>query len=99
MDYIPNVFKNYLENSVPEIRQIPLPRWFVPYYRNGRKNFIQASRYLTKEIGTIPEGNLKKYGKGLLVRAKDITQARMLQYLPCPSDCMFETVKAHPTFK
>ncbi|MPC55471.1 hypothetical protein E2C01_049408 [Portunus trituberculatus] len=61
MDYIPNVFDNHLENSVPEVRQIPPPRWFVAYYRNGRGNFIHASRYLAKEIGTIPEGNLKKY--------------------------------------
>ncbi|MPC91455.1 hypothetical protein E2C01_086493 [Portunus trituberculatus] len=87
-----------LKNSVPEVRQIQPPRWFVAYYRNGRGNFIHASRYLAKEIGTIPEGNLKKYGKGVLMRANDITQARMLQHLPCPSDSVFEIVKAHPTF-
>ncbi|MPC28226.1 hypothetical protein E2C01_021424 [Portunus trituberculatus] len=98
MDYIPNVFESYLENSVPEVRYIPHPRWFVVYYRNGRGNFTHASRYLSKVIGTIPKGNLKKYGKGVLVRAKDITHAKMLQHLPCPSDSMFETVKAHPTF-
>ncbi|MPC95359.1 hypothetical protein E2C01_090566 [Portunus trituberculatus] len=78
MDYIPNVFESYLENSVPKIRHIPLPGWFVVCYRNGRGNFIHASQYLSKVIGTIPEGNLKKYGKGVLVRAKDIIQARML---------------------
>ncbi|MPC79232.1 hypothetical protein E2C01_073748 [Portunus trituberculatus] len=94
MDYIPNVFESYLDNSVPEVRHIPPPRWFVAYYRNGGGNFIHASRYLAKEISTIPEGNLMRYGKGVLVRAKDITQARMLQHLPCPSNSMFETVKA-----
>ncbi|MPC57842.1 hypothetical protein E2C01_051830 [Portunus trituberculatus] len=98
MDYIPNIFENYLENSVPEVRHILPPRWFVAYYRNGRGNFIHASRYPAKEIGTIPEGNLKKYSKGVLVRAKDIMQARMLQYLSCATDSMFETVNAHPTF-
>ncbi|MPC67265.1 hypothetical protein E2C01_061438 [Portunus trituberculatus] len=67
MDYIPNVFDNYLENSVPEVCQIPPSRWFVVYYRNGRGNFIHASQYLAKEIGMIPEGNLKKYSKGVLV--------------------------------
>ncbi|MPC63472.1 hypothetical protein E2C01_057571 [Portunus trituberculatus] len=61
LDYIRN-----LENSVPEVRQISPPRWFVVYYRNRRGNFIHASRYLAKEIGTIPEGNLKKYGKRVL---------------------------------
>ncbi|MPC68500.1 hypothetical protein E2C01_062702 [Portunus trituberculatus] len=34
----------------------------------------------------------------MLVRAKDVKQARMLQHLPCPTDSMFETVKAHPIF-
>ncbi|MPD05306.1 hypothetical protein E2C01_101041 [Portunus trituberculatus] len=46
-DYIPNLLDNHSENSVPEVRQTPPPRWFVAYYRNGR--------YLAKEIGTIPE--------------------------------------------
>ncbi|MPC71817.1 hypothetical protein E2C01_066107 [Portunus trituberculatus] len=55
-DYIPNLFGHYSENSVPEVRQIPFPRWFVGYYRNGCGNFIHASRYLSREIGTIPEG-------------------------------------------
>ncbi|MPC96637.1 hypothetical protein E2C01_091907 [Portunus trituberculatus] len=57
-DYIPNLFDHHSESSVPEVRQIPPPRWFVAYYRNGRGNFIDAFRYLSKEIGTIPEGNL-----------------------------------------
>ncbi|MPD00087.1 hypothetical protein E2C01_095537 [Portunus trituberculatus] len=98
MDYIPNLFDHHSESSVSEVRQIPPPRWFVAYYRNGRGNFIHTSRYLSKEIGTIPEENLKKYGKIVLVRAKNIMQARMLQHLPCPSDSMFETIKVHPTF-
>ncbi|MPC78945.1 hypothetical protein E2C01_073454 [Portunus trituberculatus] len=79
MDYIPNVFENYLENSVPEVRQIPPPRWFVAYYRNGCRNFIHASLYLIKEIGTIPEGNLKKYGKGVLVRSRQCPRYRLEQ--------------------
>ncbi|MPC61454.1 hypothetical protein E2C01_055525 [Portunus trituberculatus] len=61
MDYIPNIFNNHLENSVPEVRQISPPRWFVAYYRNGRGNFIHVSWYLAKEIGTIPEGQLKTH--------------------------------------
>jgi len=97
-DYVPNLFEDANVESAPRVRQIPPPHWFVAYYRNGRGNFIHAARYLAKEIGTIPEGNLKKYGKGVLVKAKDITQAIMLQHLPCPADSMFETVKAHHNF-
>lgn len=97
-DYIPNVFEDVLLDSAPRACHAPPPRWFVAYYKGGRGNFIQATRYLAKEIGTIPEGSLKKYGKGVLVRAKDTTQAKMLQHLPCPADSMFESIKPHHTF-
>ncbi|MPC42870.1 hypothetical protein E2C01_036501 [Portunus trituberculatus] len=29
---------------------------------------------------------------------RNVTQAKMLQHLPCPTDSIFETVKANPTF-
>ena len=97
-DYVPNLFEDSVVDQATSVRQAPPPSWFIAYYRNGRGNFIHAARYLAKEIGTIPEGNLKKYGKGVLVRAKDVTQAKMLQHLPCPADGMFETIKVHHTF-
>ncbi|MPC65074.1 hypothetical protein E2C01_059200 [Portunus trituberculatus] len=48
-------YDSLMMNLVPEVRQIPPPRWFVVYCRNGRGNFILASRYLPNEFGTIPE--------------------------------------------
>ncbi|MPC68645.1 hypothetical protein E2C01_062848 [Portunus trituberculatus] len=60
LDYIPNVFENYLDNSVPEVRQIPPSRWFVVYYRNERGNFMHASRYLSKEDRHDSLGELEK---------------------------------------
>lgn len=98
MDYVPNIFEDTLIDSPPRASYAPPPRWFIAYYRGGRGNFIKATRLLAKEIGTSPEGYLKKYGKGVLVRAKDITQAKMLENLPCPADGMFESIKAHNTF-
>lgn len=67
MDYVLNLFEDALVDPAPREYQVPPPRWFVAYYRNGRGNFIHAARYLAKEIGTILKGNLKKYGKGVLV--------------------------------
>ena len=98
MDYVPNDFEDSLTDQSPREQQSPPPRWFVAYYRDGRGNFIHAARYLAKEIGKIPDENIKKYGKGVLVRAKDTTQSMMLDHLPCPSDSMFENVKAHHSF-
>lgn len=60
---------------------------------------MHAAKYLEKEIGVIPdESHLKKYGKGVLVRAKDLTQAMMLLHLPCPSHGILESIKPHRTF-
>ncbi|KAK3887519.1 hypothetical protein Pcinc_008374 [Petrolisthes cinctipes] len=96
-DYCPNIFDDSAEH-VPKERRVPTPFWFVAYYREGRGNIIHASRYLEKEIGLLPMGHIKKYGKGVLIRAKDLTQAMMLLNLPCPSDSMFESIKPHRTF-
>ncbi|KAK4327023.1 hypothetical protein Pmani_002473 [Petrolisthes manimaculis] len=96
-DYCPNVFDDSKEN-VPKERQVPTPFWFVAYYREGRGNLIHASRYLEKEVGVLPMGHIKKYGKGVLIRAKDLIQAMMLLNLPCPTDSMFESIKPHRTF-
>lgn len=98
MDYVPNVFEDSVVDPALRVCDAPPPRWFLSYYRGGRGNFIKASRYLAKEVGTIPEENIKKYGKGVLIRAKDITQAKMLEHLPCPTDSMFESIKPHQTF-
>lgn len=96
-DYIPNVFENAKDHA-PKVRRVPTPYWFVGYYRDGQGNFLHAARYLETEVGVIPEGHLKKYGKGVLVHAKDLTQAMMLLHLPCPSDGIFESIKPHRTF-
>ena len=98
VDYVPNIFEQALKDSSPKIREAPIPRWFVGDYRDGTGNFIRASRYLNKEIGHIPPQNLKKYGKGVLIKAKDLTQAKMLLHFQCPENGIFEAIKPHRTF-
>ena len=34
-------------------------------------------------MGNIPRENIKKYGNGLLIKAKDLTQTKMLLHLQC----------------
>ena len=97
-DYVPNLFEDAATATSPRVRQAPTPRWFVAYYREGRGNFIHASRYLMKEVGWIPDGNLKTYGKGILIRACDLTQAKMLLNLPCSPSSIFEAIKPHRSF-
>lgn len=95
--YCPNVFDDAAE-AFPRVHRAPIPKWFVAYYRDGHSNFIHAIRYLEREIRVIPEGQLKRYGKCVLIRAKYQTQAMMLIHYPCPSDGKFESIKPHLTF-
>lgn len=97
-NYIPNVFEDAATEEVSRTPQVPTPFWYVAYYREGRGNYVLAYRYLQKEIGSIPENHLKKYGKGLLIRAKDLTQAKMVTRIPCPTDGPFDSIRPHRTF-
>ncbi|MPC75727.1 hypothetical protein E2C01_070121 [Portunus trituberculatus] len=97
-DYIRNLFDRHSENSISEVSQIPPPHLFVAYYINRRGNFIYASRYLPKDFCTIPEGNLKKYGKGVLplkgltkrhrgsAESIDLAQPKKSKVSPCARD-------------
>ena len=97
-DYVPNIFEGAAEEASPEVYQALIPWWFVASNRNGRENYIRASRFLQQEFGTIPRENVRRYGKGLLIRAKDLTQARILLHFRCGPDCMFDSVRLHLTF-
>lgn len=87
-EYLPNIFEDATD-EVPNVRLVLTPSWFVAYYKNWHGNFIHAYKYLQPEIGVIPEGNIKKYGRGILMRAKHLTQAikcfytRHAQWIPC----------------
>lgn len=41
---------------------------------------------------------MKKYGRAVLVQAKDLTKAKMLQNMPCRPKAIFENVKPDRTF-
>ena len=97
-DYYPNIFAELTTPTVPRLRKEPPPSWFVAFYKDGRGNYFRAVQSLEMEFGKFPEGHLKQYGKGVLIRAKTETQSQMLLHQSCPSDSMFEAIKPHRTF-
>ena len=97
-DYVPNILERTAEMSSLEDRQAPTPKWFVAYYRNGRGNYIRAFHFLQQEFGFFPRRDIRTYGRGLLLRAGDLTQARMLLHFRCTSDCPFDSIRPHRTF-
>ena len=97
-DYIPDVHFDDIP-STTIIREQPLPSWYVAYYNKDNKgNSIKALQYLETSVNTIPKENFKKYGKAVLVKAKNDVQSVMLLKLQPSAEDIIASVKPHPTF-
>ena len=59
-------------------RKPPTPIWYVASYKEGRESIIEASKTIQRKVGKIPFENLKRYGKNILIKANDETQAELL---------------------
>ena len=95
-DFIP---KNFDGSSRCEIvRKNPTLTWHVATYKEGRTNFIRASECLEKKVGNIPQGNIKRYGKNLLIKAGNETQAALLTNFSPSSSGNIESLSPHKTF-
>ena len=81
-----------------EERVLPIPMWHVASYRDGRENLIRGAEALQRKVGNIPRGNLKKYGKSILIKAGNMTQASLLSnYNPSPEGNI-KSVSPHKSF-
>ena len=69
-----------LEISSPTIiRKVPTPVWFVASYKDGKENYVKASEKINLFLNGIPKGNIKKYGKNILIKAKNSVQSKLLK--------------------
>ena len=92
-DYFP------VETKVVQVnREAPLPVWFVATYKEGAENMIKATEILERKVGTIPKGNLKRYGKSLLIKAGNPTQTQLLINFKTPQSGNLERVTPHKSF-
>ena len=92
-------FDYYPEQIAPVIeRKAPTPIWFVANYKTGLENYIKASDTLNKALNGIPPNNMKRYGKNILIKAKNKIQSKLLQaYLPSP-ESNISHVSPHNSF-
>ena len=60
-DYVPKYLDPSNVNTVPRAMKIPF--WHVASYKENQKNFVKAWDNLEDQIGSIPDGNLKNFGK------------------------------------
>ena len=90
-DYLP-------EDDTPIERKAPLPKWFVATYKEGQDNFMLASDILKRALNGVPPTNMKKYGKGILIKSKNSLQGRLLSEYKPPQYSNIKSVSPHSFF-
>ena len=81
-----------------EERVLPLPTWHVASYKEGRDNLIRGAEAIQRKVGNIPRGNLKKYGRSLLIKAGNPTQAALLSNYKPSAEGNIKTITPHKSF-
>lgn len=95
-DFIPKNEDNEVASSMN--RKLPIPVWHVATYKEGRENLIRAAECIEGKVGNIPEGNLKRYGRNILIKAGNDTQGVLLSNFKPPENGNIEKITAHKTF-
>ena len=93
-DFIPNKE----ERPDPCNRLFPTPVWHVANYKEGYANIIKAAECIENKVGSIPKGNLKKYGKNILIKAGNETQAALLCKFKPPAAGNVKSISPHRFF-
>ena len=81
-----------------EERILPLPTWHVASYKEGRENLIRGAEAIQRKVGNIPRGNLKKYGRSLLIKAGNPTQAALLSHYKPSPEGNIKSISPHKSF-
>lgn len=95
-DYVPSMFEEIQPGNVT--RDEPKLLWHVASYKPGKENFISGCQLLQRKVGTIPKGNLKRYGKGILIKAQNDIQINMLTNFSPTEEGNISTVSPHRSF-
>ena len=85
-------------SEVKKERVLPIPTWHVAFFKEGKENLIRAAESLQKKVGNIPRGNLKRYGKSVLIKAGNKTQAVLLCNFKASDEGNIQSVSPHRSF-
>ncbi|XP_068225259.1 uncharacterized protein [Palaemon carinicauda] len=96
-DFIPKC--SALHEEVPEnTRIVPEPVWYVASYKEGCNNLIKGYECIEKKVGCIPQGNLTRYGRCLLIKAGNESQAVLLNNFKASSSDIIQRVSPHHSY-
>ena len=79
-------------------RKSPSLVWHVAAYKEGKENLIRASDCIQNKVGQIPRGNMKKYGRNILIKAGNTTQAVLLTNFKPSDNGNIYSITPHKTF-
>ena len=78
-DFIPSKLGLVKEDVKP--REPPSPMWFVAELKDSVNRYVTIHN-LQRKVGVFAEGNVKTYGKNLLLKAGDSSQVMMSKFKP-----------------
>ena len=96
-DFIPADL-GYSEQSPSVDRKPPPPIWYIASYKEGRESIIEASKCIQRKVGKIPYENLKRYGRNILIKANDETQAELLTRYKTSTIGNVKSITPHRSF-
>ena len=95
-DFVPKNQDHSVDSSV--LREPPSLIWHVATYKDGRENFIKASESIRNKVGNVPQENIKRYGKNILIKAGNATQAALLTKFNVPENGNIKSISPHKSF-
>ena len=96
-DFIPADL-GYNAESLRVDRTPPTPIWYVATYREGRESIVDAAKCIQRKVGKIPFENMKRYGKNILIKANDESQAELLTKFKMPATGNVKSITPHKSF-
>ena len=61
--------------------------WFVATYKDDKENYVKATDTLHRAMNCIPSNNIKRYGRNILIKVKNLIQNKLLQGYKPPEHC------------
>ena len=91
-------FPENSSNSENIERKLAAPRWFVASYKTDKDNVIKGAECIRRKVGNIPDDNLKRYGKSILIKAGNNSQSCLLCHFKAPEDSNIDKISPHKSF-
>ena len=97
-DFIPDLNEAIEEPVDEEEREKPIPIWYVATYKKEQENYFNAVTSMEKHVGPFEDGNIKRYGKSILIKARNESQAFLLDNFRPNDEYNVAKISPHKTF-